>query len=92
VRWVDGTRPGRRGCDEDEREGRKIIGAQELPIDVWIDGDGYVRRIDEKFTLTAKGKTEHMSAVITIPELGDFTIQPPTEGVADMTDEITATA
>jgi hypothetical protein len=69
---------------------RKTIGAQELPIDVWIDGDGYVRRVDENFSLTMKGKTEHMSIVITIPELGDFTIQPPTDGVADMTDAITS--
>jgi hypothetical protein len=70
---------------------RKTIGAQELPVDVWIDGDGYVRRIDESFSLTMKGKTEHMSIVITIPELGDFTIQPPTEGVVDMTDTIAST-
>jgi hypothetical protein len=70
---------------------RKMIGAQELPVDVWIDGDGYVRRIDESFSLTMKGKTEHMSIVMTIPELGDFTIQPPTEGVIDMTEAIAST-
>jgi hypothetical protein len=70
---------------------RKMIGAQDLPVDVWIDGDGYVRRMDESFSLTMKGKTEHMSIVVTIPELGDFTIQPPTDGVADVTDAITST-
>jgi hypothetical protein len=80
-----------KGATQTEAEQlRKMIDAQEIPVDVWIDGDGYVRRIDEKLSLTMKGKTEHMSLVITIPELGDFTIEPPTEGVADVTDEITS--
>jgi hypothetical protein len=29
-----------------------------------------------------------MSMSVTIPELGDFTVEPPSEGVADLTDEI----
>lgn len=69
---------------------RAMVGLDSIPVDVWVDADGYLRRFELSVGATPPGQTERFEASIDL-ELFDYgsevAVEPPAaEDVVDMTE------
>jgi hypothetical protein len=48
----------------------QLVGSQTIPVDVWVDGDDHVRKLDERFSMTTGGKQADMEMSMTFVDFG----------------------
>jgi hypothetical protein len=68
----------------------KLTGGQTIPVDVWVDDNGYVREVDEHIHLAVKGQTGDGEVTYEVTEVGpQQPIQaPPADQAVDVTNRI----
>ena len=69
---------------------RAMVGLDEIPVDVWVDSDGYLRRLRLSVGATPPGQTERLEVALDL-ELFDYgsdvAVEPPPAGdVVDATE------